>query len=106
MTLSRAAKPLLRACLLFRFLLGIAAVVALVLLYFFVISLADGSVSSFNILLWLALLGHGSRAGRRLDAEREGATWRRQRHSGSLGHSGLLFGLFFLLLIVLQPNWH
>jgi hypothetical protein len=35
---------------------GIDAIVALIALYFFFIGLADGSVSSFNIAIWLVLL--------------------------------------------------
>jgi multisubunit Na+/H+ antiporter MnhF subunit len=42
--------------MLVRTLLGIDLLVALVVLYFFVIGLADGSVSSFNMSLWLGLL--------------------------------------------------
>lgn len=36
---------------------GIDAVTALVFVYFFFAGLADGTVSSFNILLWLLILG-------------------------------------------------
>jgi len=35
---------------------GIDAIVALIFLYFFVVGLADGSVDSFNIILWLMIL--------------------------------------------------
>lgn len=41
----------------YRILFSIDAVIALVLLYFFFVGLGDGSVSSFNILLWLGILG-------------------------------------------------
>ena len=37
----------------FRILFGIDTLVAVVALWFFVIGLGDGSVSSFNMLLWL-----------------------------------------------------
>lgn len=63
---------------LFRVLWGIDVLAASIAVAFFFIGVADGSVSSFNILLWLALLGgvgvvvFGSRAlernGRRLPA--------------------------------------
>jgi len=43
--------------ILFRLFLAVDAAAALVALYFFVIGLGDGSVSSFNIVLWLVLLG-------------------------------------------------
>ena len=35
---------------------GIDVVVALVFVYFFIVGLGDGSVSSFNIVLWLVIL--------------------------------------------------
>lgn len=40
----------------FWILWGIDAVIALVFVVFFIISLADGSASSFNITLWLGIL--------------------------------------------------
>ena len=43
--------------LLFRIMLAIASAVALLVLYFFAWGLSDGTVSSRNILMWLALLG-------------------------------------------------
>ncbi len=42
--------------LTFRLFLAIDLAVAAVVVYFFVAGLADGSVSSFNGLLWAALL--------------------------------------------------
>ena len=42
--------------MLVRTLLGIDVSVGLVVVYFFIIGLADGSVSSFNMSLWLGLL--------------------------------------------------
>ena len=35
---------------------GIDVVAALILVYYFVVGLGDGSVSSFNIVLWLVIL--------------------------------------------------
>ena len=40
----------------FWFLWGFDAIIALVVIYFFFIGLADGSVSSFNMGLWLVIL--------------------------------------------------
>jgi hypothetical protein len=40
----------------FRIVWGIAIIVALIGVAFFFIGLADGSVSSFNIALWMAVL--------------------------------------------------
>ena len=42
---------------LYWILLAVDGAAALVALYFFFIGLADGSVSSFNAGIWLALLG-------------------------------------------------
>lgn len=42
---------------LFRTLCGIDGICALVALYFFMAGLGDGTVSSFNIVLWLGILG-------------------------------------------------
>ena len=35
---------------------GIDAIVALIFIYFFFVGIADGSVDSFNIVLWLVIL--------------------------------------------------
>jgi hypothetical protein len=43
--------------MVFRILLGIDLLAAATVVFFFVWGVSDGSVSSFNILLWLALLG-------------------------------------------------
>ena len=48
--------------IVFRLFLAIDAAAALVALYFFFIGLGDGSVSSFNIAIWLALLGASRRS--------------------------------------------
>lgn len=42
--------------ILFRILYIIDSIAALIILYFFFIGLNDGSVSSFNIGLWMAIL--------------------------------------------------
>jgi hypothetical protein len=71
------------------------------------LSLASGSVSSFKIALWLtilaavaAVIGGGftlNRYGRRSAAKLVLAI---------LGVPALLYGLFIVLLVVMQPNWH
>ena len=46
--------------ILFRIVWGIDAIAAMIVLYFFFVGLADGTVSSFNIAIWaiiLAILG-------------------------------------------------
>ncbi|MBX9792973.1 MAG: hypothetical protein K2Y02_01600 [Burkholderiaceae bacterium] len=74
---------------------------------FFVIGLGDGSVSSFNLGLWLALL-----------AVMGGSLWagRVLRSKGKSGLAiaalaitavpGLVAALFILLLLVTQPRWN
>ena len=92
---------------LYRILLGIDGLAAAVLLFFFGLGLQDGSVASYNIMLWLELL-----AGMAL------LLWggiffgrRRQFLPANLilatpAAPAILFGLFVLAAIILQPNWH
>ena len=91
----------------FRLLIAVDAAVAAVVLYFFVIGLADGSVSSFNAGLWMAILAGvaGVLAGGLLlnaNGRRGAAT----AVLAILAVPGLAFGLFVLLLVVLQPRWN
>jgi hypothetical protein len=92
---------------LFYFLFAVDTLAALAVVYFFVVGVAEGSVSSFNIALWLtilaavaAVIGGGftlNRYGRRSAAKLVLAI---------LGVPALLYGLFIVLLVVMQPNWH
>ena len=90
-----------------RALLGIDLLVALVVVYFFVIGLADGSVSSFNMSLWLGLLAAVAAA--------VGGGWllnvngRRGAAIAALlilAVPGVLYALFVLLIIIAQPRWN
>ncbi len=91
----------------FRILFGIDALTAAVVVFFFLWGLSDGTVSSFNILLWLAMLGG-------VGAVLGGGAWlRMQGHLRPangvlliLAIPATLTGLFFLLLIVAQPRWN
>lgn len=93
--------------LLFRTFLAISAVAAAVIVYFFVVGLADGSVSSFNGGLWAAILFGvaGVLAGgwRLAAAGRRGAA---TALLALLAVPALAFGLFMLVLVVTQPNWN
>ena len=91
----------------FWILWGWDALIALVFLVFFFWGLADGTVSEFNIVLWLGILsGLGVVVG--------GSLW--LRSSGHvvlavallllLAIPGALFALFFLAVLVLQPRWN
>jgi hypothetical protein len=91
----------------FWILWGWDAILSLVILYFFFAGLADGSVSSFNMSLWTVVVlvvltvMLGSLA---------------LRSSGRVGLAvalllvlalpGLLFALFFGLVIVTHPRWN
>ncbi|MCC6717158.1 MAG: hypothetical protein IT555_04680 [Acetobacteraceae bacterium] len=86
------------------FALNVAA--ALVALTFFVIGLADGSVTSFNILIWAALLG--------VVFTMPWAGWAvRMRGRKRLGMLLLLpvavpaiaAGVMLVLLLVMRPDW-
>jgi hypothetical protein len=91
----------------YRILLGIDFIVAAIALYFFAIGLGDGSVSSFNIVLWMAILGIivGIMGGGMLLKSRGHA----RLANGLLlilAFPGFGYGMFVLALIIFQPNWH
>lgn len=78
-----------------------------VALYFFVIGLADGSVSSFNIVLWLALVGIA--IGVPLGGWRLRTTGRRKMATALLSVvavPAIAYALFVLLIVVTQPHWN
>ncbi len=86
---------------------AIDAAAALVAFYFFLIGLADGTVSSFNITLWLALLGGiAAILGGGLGLHAKGQRGAAIGVLMILGIPAFLYGLFILLLLILQPNWH
>jgi hypothetical protein len=85
----------------------IAALVAAVVVAFFVIGLADGSVSSFNITLWLgvlAVVGVVLLAGVRLRSK--GRTRSAIAVLSLLALPGLLYALFMLLVIGSGARWN
>jgi hypothetical protein len=92
---------------LFRTLFGIDVIIALVFVYFFAVGLADGSISAFNIQLWIAILGGVAAvmvAGFVLLSRGN-----RRAADGILlilALPGVLFGLLMLSLIVLHPRWN
>jgi hypothetical protein len=90
-----------------RILFVFDALLALVILYFFVIGMADGSVSADNMSLWLGIL-MGL-------AVVLGGGWiltaRRQRAAAIvllmiLAMPGFLYGLFILAIVIFQPRWN
>ncbi|WP_428661051.1 osmoprotectant transporter permease [Runella sp.] len=93
--------------LLFWILWGIDAVISLVLLYFFFVGLADGSVSSYNMGLWsLIVIGIG--------AIMLGSLWLKSHQYlyladivlAILAVPGLLYGLFLLMILITKPRWN
>ncbi|MBV6441905.1 MAG: osmoprotectant transporter permease [Haliscomenobacteraceae bacterium CHB4] len=91
----------------FWILWGFDAIIALVVLYFFFIGLADGSVSSFNMGLWLILLAV-------VAAVLLGSLWlKSQEYTGwakgvlcILAVPGFLYLLFLLIVIIGKPRWN
>jgi hypothetical protein len=86
---------------------AIDAVIASVVIYFFLVGLADGSVSSFNIGLWLLIfIGLASIVG--------GSLWLKFAGHGSLAAvfvlilavPGVLVGLFFVFILIAAPRWN
>lgn len=91
----------------FRVLFGIDALVALVVLYFFFLGLADGSVSSFNAGIWsvLLLMVAGVIAG---GLWLRAAGHRRAAHALLLvlALPGIVYALFLVLVLVTHPRWN
>ena len=91
----------------FWFLWSIDAVIAAVALYFFFSLAAGGRIGSFNILPWLAILAASA-------AVVGGSVWLRCAGQHVVAIVGLLalaipaalVVLFFLLLLILHPNFH
>ena len=90
-----------------RTLLGIDALVAAVVVYFFFAGLADGSVSDFNGGLWFVILA--------AIAVVIGGGWaleaKGQRAAAIvlllvLAVPGLLYALFLALILIAQPRWN
>lgn len=92
---------------LFWILFSIDGAIALIVLFFFFAGLSDGSVSSFNIVLWLAILGGLAVvlcSG--LILKSKGHLHLARGVLLILAIPGLLFGLFILCAIILQPRWN
>ena len=90
----------------YRILLAFDGLVGAVLLYFFVTGIEDGSVSSFNILLWLAMLGGfaaiiGLALGLRARGHKAAANFLLLVPA----LPGLLAIVFLLMVILLQPDF-
>jgi len=86
---------------------AIDVVIAAVAIFFFLWGLADGSVSTFNMGIWMLMLGA-------VAVVVTGSLWLRSIGRPGLGTAlalvlaipGVLVGLFFLILIVGNPRWN
>lgn len=91
----------------FWILWSINAIIAAIVFYFFLWGLSDGTVSSFNIAIWLLLVGA-------VAAAVLGSLWLRAIGKTIiaipllllLAVPGVLLGLFFLVLILAHPRWN
>jgi hypothetical protein len=85
----------------------IDALVTLVVVGFFLIGLGDGSVSSFNIGIWLVMLaGVGGVTGGSFALRSAGKRIPALILALALAIPGVLVGLFFLILILGNPRWN
>lgn len=86
---------------------GFDALLSLIVLYFFFVGLADGSVSSFNMGLWLMILAI-------IGAVMLGSLWMKSNNYLSLAKiilgifavPGLLYGLFILIMMTGNGRWN
>jgi hypothetical protein len=86
---------------------GFDALIALVTVGFFFVGLADGSVSSFNIRLWVVILG--ALALVMLGSLRLRSAGRTRQAAGLLlllAAPGLAFVLFFAVVLIANPRWN
>ncbi|MGB3448155.1 MAG: hypothetical protein WBA48_15800 [Xanthobacteraceae bacterium] len=92
---------------IYHLFLTVAAAALAVALYFFGVGLADGSVSSFNMVMWLALLaGLGGIVFSGVAIDRSGKRAAAIAVLAIVAVPALLAALFFLVLIVTQPHWN
>lgn len=86
---------------------GFDALLSLIVLYFFFIGLADGSVSSFNMGLWLLILAV-------IGTVMLGSLWMKSNNHLSLAKiilgifavPGLLYGLFIVIMMTGNGRWN
>jgi len=91
----------------YKLMFGFDVLVALVFVYFFVIGLGDGSVSSFNIVLWMGILATLAAVlvgGNRLNAA--GKPKLALAVLAIVALPGLAYVLFFAAILILQPRWN
>ena len=78
-----------------------------VVVYFFLVGLAEGSISSFNAGLWtLLLVGSLAVTASSLILKNSGRPGLGALLSLVLALPGLLAGIFMLLILITQPRWN
>lgn len=104
---SLTPKALAIGTAVYRVCLTLALIPLAVALTFFAIGLGDGTVSSVNLLQWLALLGVlGGLAAAGHALRRRGHTRRAIAVLSVIALPALFGGLLVLLAVVLQPRWN
>jgi hypothetical protein len=86
---------------------GFDALIALVAVWFFLVGLADGSVSSFNLRLWVVILGAVAIV--MLGSLRLRTTGRLRQAMALLlvlAAPGLCIVLFFAVVLTVNPRWN
>lgn len=93
--------------LLYRVLMGLAAAGATVVVYLFITGLADGSVSSFNMGLWIGLLAAVAAViGGGVVLRSKGRTGLASLVLAILAVPAALYGVLMLVLILAVDRWN
>ena len=93
--------------MVFRFLLGIDIVAAAVVVYFFIVGLADRSISLYNADLWAGLLlSIGAIIAAGITLRRNERTVMAILVLGFLAAPTLLYGVFILTVILSGQRWN
>jgi hypothetical protein len=93
--------------MLFRILLGLDIAAAAVVIYFFLVGLVDGSVSSFNMDLWLAMLvGVAAVIGGGVALRRNGYPKWANLVLLVLAIPTFLYGLFIVVVVFSGARWN
>jgi hypothetical protein len=91
----------------FWILWGFDALITLVVVYFFLIGLGDGSVSSRNMMMWVALLAVvGGVLGGGYYLYTHGQPALAKTLLWLLAAPGLIAVLFMLVVIISKPRWN
>lgn len=92
---------------LYRSMLGLAALTAATLAFSFLVGIADGTVSSANLALWTVLLGGlGGVLGGGVLLHRHGRSGWSKLVLAVVAVPAPLGGLFFLVLLLTVDRWN